>query len=102
MQYRNNRNNVTRQLSPRGYCAIGIVGFLVLILFGHILLPLAVIVGICWLVWKFRWAIRYYYGQIDRRIGDMAETYRQRCQNDHHSRPFNSAQSSNPFQDVKR
>lgn len=98
MQYRNNRNNVTRQLSPLGYCTIGIVGILVLILFGHILLPLAVIAGIGWLIWKFRWAIRYYYGQINRRIDDMAQTYRQRCQNDRHSRSFYSAQSSNPFQ----
>ncbi len=98
INHTNNRYHVTSRLSPFGYCVIGIVGFLVLLLFGHILLPLAVIAGIGWLIWKFRWAIRYYYGQIDRRIDDVAQTYRQRCQKDRHSRQSRSAQSSHPFQ----
>ena len=97
INHTNNRYPVTKRISPLGYCVIGIVGFLVLILFGHILLPLAVIAGVGWLIWKFRWAIRYYFGQIDQRIDDMAQTYRQRCRNDRHSRSFCFAQSSNPF-----
>ena len=87
----NNRYHVTGRLSPFGYFVVGIVGFLVLILFGHILLPLAVIVGVGWLIWKFRWAIRYYFGQINRRVDDMAQPYRQRCRNDRHSRSNCSA-----------
>ena len=93
-----NRYNVTKRLSPLGYCAVGIVGIILLVLFGRILLLLAVIGMIGWLVWKFRWAIRYYYGQISRKINAQAQVYQQKCQKNQSAQLFYSTQCSNPFQ----
>ena len=99
MQHRNNRNNVTtRQLSPLGYCVVGIAAIILLAFFGRLLLLLAVIGGIGWLVWKFRWAIRYYYGQFRRRINARAQAYQQKCQKGQSSQQYYSTQCSNPFQ----
>ena len=98
MQHQNNRNNVTRQLSPLGYCVVGIATIILLVLFGRLLLLLAVIGGIGWLAWKFRWAIRYYYGQISGKINAKAQAYQQKCQKNQPSQQYYSTQCSNPFQ----
>ena len=98
MNYRNNRNNVTRQFSPLGYCAVGIAAIIILALFGRILLLLAIIGGIGWLAWKFRWAIRYYFGQFSRKINAQALVYQQKCQKKQSAQQFYSTQCSNPFQ----
>ena len=98
----NNRYNVTRQLSPLGYCAVGIVAFIILALFGRLLLLLAVIGGIGWLAWKFRWAIRYYYGRFIGMVNARAQTYQQKCQKNQPSQQYYSTQYSNPFQTSKQ
>ena len=93
----NNRYHVTKRLSPLGYGVVGIIGLLILVFFGRLLLLLAVIGGIGWLIWKFRWAIQYYYEQISRKISTKAQAYQQKCQNNQHSQHYYSAQCSNPF-----
>ena len=92
-----NRNNVTKQLSPTGYCVAGIIGLLLLILFGRILLILAIIGGVGWLIWKFRWAIQYYWGQINSKIDAQAQAYQQKYQKTQQAQRLSSSQYSNPF-----
>ena len=93
-----NRYNVTKKLSPLGYCVVGIIGVILLLLFGRLLLLLAVIGGIGWLAWKFRWAIQYHFGQISRKINAQVQAYQQKCQKNQSAQPFYSTQCSNPFQ----
>lgn len=97
MQHRNNRNNVTQQLSPLGYCVVGIAAIILLALFGRLLLLLAVIGGIGWLAWKFRWAIRYYYGRFIGIVNSRALEYQQKCQMSQSSHQYFSTQCPNPF-----
>ena len=104
MQNQNNSNNtnkhynVTKQLSPLGYFVVGIIGIILLVLFGRLLLLLAVIGGIGWLAWKFRWAIRYYYGRFIGMVNTHAQAYQQKCQKGQSSQQYYSAQYTNPFQ----
>lgn len=98
MKYRNNRNNMTRQLSPLGYCVVGIAAIIILVLFGRLLLLLAVIGGIGWLAWKFRWAIRYYYGRFISMVNTRAQAYQQKCRKNQSSQQYYSTHCSNPFQ----
>ena len=92
----NNRNYMPGRLSPLGYCFAGIIGLLVLILFGRILLLLALIGGIAWLLWKFRWALLYYSGRIRRGINARAHAYQQMYQRNQSSQRSDSSHFSNP------
>lgn len=94
----NTRSDVTKQLSPLGYCIAGIAMIFVLIVFGRLLLLLAVIGGIGWLLWKFRWALLYIFQQINRQISVLAQVYEQKCRKDQQAHRFYSTEFCNPFQ----
>lgn len=94
----NSNHHVTKRFSPLGYGIIGIVGLLMLVLFGRLILLLAIIGGIGWLAWKFRWAIRYYYGRFIGMVNTRAQAYKQKCQTQQSSHQYYSTQCSNPFQ----
>ena len=94
----NSRNNATSQLSPLGYCIAGFAMIIVLFLFGRLLLLLAIIGGIVWLIWKFRWALLYLFWQINKKITALAQAYQQKCQKERQTQQFHSAEYSNPFQ----
>ena len=93
----NSNHHVAKGLSPLGYCAVGIAAIILLVLFGRLLLLLAVIGGIGWLAWKFRWAIRYYYGQISKKINAQVQAYQQKCRKNQFTQQYYSAQYANPF-----
>lgn len=93
----NNHYHVTKRLSPLGYGIIGIAGVVALLLFGRILLLLAVIGGIGWLAWKFRWAIQYYFNRFIGMVNSQSQAFQQKCRNNQHSQQYYSTQNANPF-----
>lgn len=101
MQHRNNTNrannrNHKQQLSPLGYGIAGIAAIILLALFGRLLLILAVIGGIGWLVWKCRWAIRYFAEEFRVSLNRQDQVFRQKYQRIHQQCDDNP--DVNPFQ----
>ena len=94
----NNRYNVTKKLSPQGNCVVGIMAIIFLLLFGRLLLLIAIIGGIGWLAWKFRWALLYYYGQINRKINARAQAYQQKCQNQSSQQFYSNCEKNRSYE----
>ncbi|MBP5176456.1 MAG: hypothetical protein ILP07_11185 [Treponema sp.] len=103
MNPQNNFNNLKHtvgtklnNMSSCGYMLLFVGVLLGLVLFGRLILFLAIIGGIGWLVWKLRWTLLYCFERIRLAVEQHEANCRQKCQQI--SRQNNSSTYSNPFQ----
>ena len=88
--------NKLNNMSPLGYLLLAAAVFFGLILFGKLILLLAILGGIGWLVWKLRWSLVYCYERIRLALEQHEANCRQKYQQI--SKQNYSSTYANPFQ----